>query len=568
MRFRVLTLLLIITLFNGMFATAQISIGKDISLTGTLQSDVLFPKEDHSIGTGYYKDKVLTNTYLQIGMLSKYVMVGARVEYLDFPLPGFEPGFAGWGVSYLAATGMYKGFQITVGDFYEQFGSGFILRLYEDRNLGIDNSLRGARIAYRSEKGWRIKVLGGKQRRYWKHNNSYIWGGNVEIDFNEWWSVIKENDTQLTLEGAYVGKKENDEIIEAPFPGKRLNIPTLVSAFDVRLQYQKSGFNIIAEYATKSADPSSDNYYIYKNGSATMLSASYSQKGMSVLLQAKRSDNMNFRSQRTFGEVTTSSFINNLPVFAFQHTYSLATVYPYATQSAGEWAFQGEIAINRKRNTWGGGKYGTSLKVGYSHIRSIYKTPEGSAINFLKGTNGDQAAFFNFGDDVFYQDIHIAFEKKFSRSFQLNGMYMNQRYNPRRNNENEDIIRSNILIVEGNVRWNKTWTSRGDRQSLVGSKYTPCAPDVDQLERANQGNWMFGLIELSIAPMFMFTFSDMYNVGATGNHYYNVMGTFTYKQCRVQLGYGKTRKGYSCAGGICRSVPASKGFLASLNYSF
>ena len=275
-------LLFLAFLYSGA-ASAQISVGKGISLTGTLQSDILFPKEDHSIGTDIYKDKVLTNTYLQLGMLSKYVMVGARVEYLDYPLPGFEPDFAGWGLSYLAVTGMYKGLQVTAGDFYEQFGSGFILRLYEDRNLGVDNSLRGGRIAYRSDKGIRLKVLGGKQRRYWKHNNSFVWGGNVEFDLNEWWPKIKDSDTQLTLEGAYVGKKEDDEIIEAPLPGKRLNLPTVVNAFDVRLQYQKSGFNVIAEYATKSADPSSDNYYVYKNGSAALLSGSYSRRGMSIL---------------------------------------------------------------------------------------------------------------------------------------------------------------------------------------------------------------------------------------------------------------------------------------------
>ena len=560
-------LLFLAFLYSGA-ASAQVSVGKGISLTGTLQSDILFPKEDHSIGTDIYKDKVLTNTYLQLGMLSKYVMVGARVEYLDYPLPGFEPDFAGWGLSYLAVTGMYKGLQVTAGDFYEQFGSGFILRLYEDRNLGVDNSLRGGRIAYRSDKGIRLKVLGGKQRRYWKHNNSFVWGGNVEFDLNEWWPKIKDSDTQLTLEGAYVGKKEDDEIIEAPLPGKRLNLPTVVNAFDVRLQYQKSGFNVIAEYATKSADPSSDNYYVYKNGSAALLSGSYSRRGMSILLQAKRSDNMNFRSKRTFNEITTSSFINNLPVFAFQHTYTLAAVYPYATQSAGEWAFQGEFAYNIKKNKWGGGRYGTNLKLGYAHIRSIYKTPEGNAISQLRGTNGDKAAFFNMGDKVFYQDVHITIEKKFTRNFQLNAMYMNQLYNPQSNNENEDIIHSNIFVLEGKVRWAKKWTLRAELQYLLASKYKPFGPELEPLERANQGDWMFALVELSIAPMFMFTFSDMYNVGATGNHYYNIMGTFNYKQLRLQLGYGKTRKGYSCAGGVCRSVPASKGFMTSLNYSF
>ena len=79
---------------------------------------------------------------------------------------------------------------------------------------------------------------------------------------------------------------------------------------------------------------------------------------------------------------------------------------------------------------------------------------------------------------------------------------------------------------------------------------------------------MFGLIELAIAPSFMFSVSDMYNVGATNNHYYNVSGVFTHKSHRLQVGYGKTRKGYTCTGGVCREVPASKGATVSYTYNF
>ena len=65
---------------------------------------------------------------------------------------------------------------------------------------------------------------------------------------------------------------------------------------------------------------------------------------MSALIQAKRSDNMSYRSNRTINGVSTASFINNMPVFSYQHTYNLATIYPYSTQTAGEWAFQGEFS--------------------------------------------------------------------------------------------------------------------------------------------------------------------------------------------------------------------------------
>lgn len=549
---------------------AQIDIIKDkLTLSGSLQSDILFPQEDEKIGTGSYSEWGLTNTYLELNLRNKYVSAGARLEYLDFPLPGFEPDFAGWGVPYFYITGRYKHVELTVGDFYDQFGNGFIFRTYEERNLGIDNSLRGGRLVFQPYKGINVKALGGKQRRYWHHNDSYIWGADAEFNIEQWSQKMQDRNLYLLFGASYVGKQEDDEIIETPIPHTRLNLPEVVNAFDVRAQIQKGNYNFMAEYAFKGSDPSSDNYYIYKNGSAVMISGSYSKRGISALIQAKRSDNMAYRSKRTFNGVTTSSFINNLPVFAYQHTYSLATVYPYATQTAGEWAFQGEFGYNFKKKTLLGGKYGTNLKINFSHIRSIYGIP-GVEASQWKGINGKQAAFFNFGNEVYYQDANISIEKKLSKSFKLSVMYMNQLYNPKSNGHiNEDLVQSNIFIAEGKYQINKKFTIRAELQYLLANKYEdPEGITIAPLERSNQGDWIFGLVELSIAPALMFTVSDMYNVGATKQHYYNVSGVFTHKSHRLMLGYGRTRKGYTCAGGVCREVPASKGFNVSYSYNF
>ena len=35
---------------------------------------------------------------------------------------------------------------MTVGNFYDQFGSGLVFRSYEERNLGIDNAMDGFRL--------------------------------------------------------------------------------------------------------------------------------------------------------------------------------------------------------------------------------------------------------------------------------------------------------------------------------------------------------------------------------------------------------------------------------------
>ncbi|MDH6303393.1 hypothetical protein M2459_000673 [Parabacteroides sp. PF5-5] len=517
-----------------MFILLELSAQKDVTVSGSLQSDILFPESDQSIGTESYKEKVLTNTYLDLSAsYLNYLTVGARLEYLEHPLPGFEKDFAGWGVPYFYATGRYRWAELTVGDFYDQFGNGLIFRTYEERSLGIDNSIRGGRLLLRPLNGLRLKALGGKQRRYWKHNDSYVWGTDAEINIDEWLRVLSDHEAYWLLGGSYVGKHEKDEAIYIA-PDKRLNLPLNVAAFDARMQFQKGGLNLIADYAWKINDPSYDNGYSYDNGNALLLSASYSKKGMSVLLQAKRSENMSYRSDRSMSG--SSSFINHLPAFTQQQTYTLPALYPYATQPLGEWAFQGETAYNFERNTVLGGKYGTLLKLHASHIRSLKDEGNG---------------------ETYYQDVNVSVEKRLTEDFKLNLMYMNQRYNQRiveGHAENGDIIHSNIYVAEGTWQMNDKVALRSELQYLN--------------TKQGEGDWMFALVEVSWPPYLMFSVSDLYNSGVTDLHYYMGTVTFTHKAHRLQAAYGRTRAGYNCAGGVCRYVPASKGFQLSYNFNF
>ena len=51
-----------------------------LSLHGSIQSDVLLPQKDESIGTGSYDSWALTNTYADLNLMSQYVDAGARLE--------------------------------------------------------------------------------------------------------------------------------------------------------------------------------------------------------------------------------------------------------------------------------------------------------------------------------------------------------------------------------------------------------------------------------------------------------------------------------------------------------
>lgn len=572
--------------------------GKKFTLHGSVQSDVLtFAQEDNKIGTGTYKDDFMTNTYAELHLLNKYFQAGARLEYLEHPLPGYESNFKGWGVPYFYLKGNYKWAELTLGDFYDQFGSGLIFRTYEERSLGIDNSLRGARLSINPFKGFSLKVLGGQQRYYWHHRNldscsPWTWGADLELSVDQWIKRMDENGTRFTIGLSAVSNhagKESDITVSRPtgetdpVTGKeingsyKLNMPDNVGAYDVRASLQKGNYSFLAEYAWKGQDPSSSNGYIYgkkykhSNGRTLLLSGSWSKRGASVLLQAKRSEDMAFRSRRTIDKASTACFINHLPAFSMQHTYTLAALYPYATQmTPGEWAFQAEAGYNFKRKTALGGRYGTNVKVNFSHIRGIEQDyPDASWTDGAGGT-GARSRFFKMGDQTYYQDVNVQVEKKFTKQFKLNFMYSAQRYNKKVvEGEGETAIKSHIFVLDGKYQFSPKVTLRGEAQYLH--------------TKQDQKDWWYGLLELSVLPNFMFTISDQFNAhvptytadgsvddskGTNKVHYLMGSVTFTHKAHRLQVSYGKTRAGYNCSGGVCRFVPASKGLQASYTFNF
>ncbi|MDD7462043.1 MAG: DUF6029 family protein [Prevotellaceae bacterium] len=534
--------------FSATALYAQEQQDNKVVVSGSIQADALIPKEDEKIGTGTYKDDWLINPYAQVNLTSKYVDAGARVEFLEYPLPGFEPDFKGWGVPYFYVKGHYKNVELTLGHFYEQFGSGFILRTYEERSLGVDNSLLGGRLTIKPFKGVTVKALSGKQRRYWEHNDAWVSGADLEFNIDQWCKIMQKKGTYLTLGLSMVNKNEKDEVIMADAE-HRLNLPRNVNAFDARLRLQTGNFNILGEWAMKTQDPSFDNGYIYRRGNVAMLSTSYSEKGFSLLVQAKRSDNMSFRSRRSMMGI--SSFINHLPAFTLDQTYSLAAFYPYATNPDGEWAYQAELAYKFKKNTFLGGKYGTHVKINFSHIHAIEKKLKKGG---ERGTDGYESAFFKWGDERYYQDLNVQMEKKLSPSFKINLMYMNQFYNKTAVEGEGGMVHSDIFVAEGKYKVNKKMTLRGEAQYLKTED--------------DQGDWMFGLLELSVLPNWMLTLSDMYNSGDTKLHYYSGSVTYSQGSHRLQVGYGRTRAGFNCSGGVCRYVPASRGVTISYNYNF
>ncbi|MDE6770391.1 MAG: hypothetical protein K2J78_11775, partial [Muribaculaceae bacterium] len=202
-----------------------------------------------------------------------------------------------------------------------------------------------------------------------------------------------------------------------------------------------------------------------------------------------------------------------------------------------------------------GGKYGTNVRLSASYISGLdYNLPPGVTINDrLDGTNNFGTPFWKIGD-LYYADLNFELNKKLSRKFQFTLFYLFQKYNQEIiEGHNGGMITANIFVGEGQWKIAKKTQLRFEAQYLTATH--------------DKGDWMSGLVELSLAPHWMISVSDTYNFGEEKN-FYEVLGSYTYRANRFTFGYGKVREGYNCSGGVCRWVPETEGFKVTYNYTF
>ena len=493
--------------------------------------------------------------YLHEAKSFRGLRASTRLELTEWPLPGFTEEFKGHGVSHLSVEADFTWGSITLGDVYGQFGSGMILNLYEDRALGVDGALRGAKIEASPYKGVHLTALGGKQRRYWSCYTDQAWGWNysqdaamgidAEIEIERWSKRMQEKDMSLHIGGSFVSKYEQPDTVYTYVNEQwyRYHFPRWVGAGAVRAEWQMKGVDIMVEYARKANDPTAENRFSYRDGEGLMVSASYSQKGLSVLAQIKRTDNLSFRSDRL--KTGISGRLNLMPAFTQQHTYALAAHYPYATQYAnGEWAFQTEVRYTWPRKTRMGGRYGTTLKLSASHIRGL--ASEGSwAINTRP-------------EGEYYTDVNIELNKRLSKKWWLNAMLMYQTCNQTVVEGEGGLIRSGIAVVDARVHVNNNVSMHGEVQYLYSPHF--------------EGQWVMALYELSLYHHVTLSGEWQYNIGggpaANNEHFYTATVTYTHNAHRLMAGYTKTQEGFNCSGGVCRYIPRQEGVCLSYNFTW
>lgn len=524
------------------------------SVTGNVQFDGQLSRRDSVIGSSDVPEKLLSNARADILYTNGNFSAGLRYEAYLNPMLGFNSQYTGQGIANYFVSYKTQTFAVTAGHFYEQFGNGMTLRAYEDRYLGLDNAIRGLNVMYRPTNGITLKALAGQQRYYWD-TRGLVRGLDAEFSLNDIVKPWNESKTRLTLGGSFVSKYEDDETIPADISGFKLNLPKNVGAASVRMDLAHGGFGLQAEYAHKGQDPTVMNDFIYKNGEALWVSASYSQKGLSANIQAKRVDNMGFKSVRSVtGEML---YINYTPAITKQHTYAFLSMYPYATQSTGEMGLQADFMYKFKKETLLGGKYGTDLHFNASLITGLDTTRIGG-----KGTDGYSSSFFGTGD-TYYGDLSLEISKKINSKVKLTATYGYVLFNPIVEGHQGEMHHNHVAIADLTWKINRKNVLRFEAEWMGSdSKYDPNVDD----KRA--GDWIMGLVEYNFTSAWFVSISDQYAYNDGIGNYYNISVGYTHNATRLQIGYGKQREGIICIGGVCRQVPASNGLTFSLTTSF
>jgi hypothetical protein len=528
-------------------------------LSGNMEIDFQTYTPDSKIGADTVSEKIGFQSFANLIYTNKNLEAGLRYEIYTPPLQGIDADYRGNGIAHRYLTYRHDLIEITAGHFYEQFGNGLTLRSYQEWGLGYDNALDGVRVKLKPGLGITLKGLVGRQRDYWGYSAGTIRGFDGEIYTNQLLPFLKDKKTKIILGGSFVSRFQEDKSII-------YKIPENVGSFAGRAKIIHGGLRFKGEYARKINDPSSVNNFIYKPGEALLLEATYTRRGFGATITAKRIDNMSFKSD--YNSTGIPLQINFLPPLSKQHTYELASIYPYATQPNGEMGLQASIYYMFKRKSTLGGKYGTRLTFDYSRIHDIERNaPTDSTFIGESGTLGYKSDFFAVNDFVFFEDISFGVHKKISRNWELHLGYTNMTYDPLiKGDQGAKKVKAHIGIVDVKHKLSRRQSLRMELQHLSTNQKELHDDDF------SAGDWAMLLLEYNINDFF-FAVKDLYNYrnpspGINDIHYFKVSAGVTKGANRLAVSYGRQREGINCVGGVCRPEPAANGLKITITSSF
>lgn len=522
-------------------------------VTGSLESNDYQYVNDVASGAVAGDDRFGSNNYLKLDYYNGKFSAGMQIEgYLPASV-GYPSELSGINLSNIYATWRDEDFSVTAGTFYDQFGSGLLFRSWEERSLGLNNAVTGARFTYNYKDIVAFKALWGLPRfgmGVFTNNASkektptnletQVRGADISFAAS---NLLEWDNVYLAVEGSLLSRYEPITADLMDEGGKPNSV-----GYSARANFESNGFFAKAEYVGagmkyyQNPDIKSDEWYLKKRGNAQLLEFGYNGRGLGLTVTGRRLEWM--RSQILSGNVSTSNMMNYVPAMCTQYTYMLTNFHPYSPQTgllqqnfinSGEMGGQIDAFYNFRRGTKIGGKRGMRVHANFSTYYAIAQEGTVRPGNLL---------FRDFSFDV---------ERQWTKKFKTILLYSLQQYNDSYG-ATADYMTQNIIVADMLYKWTPTFSTKLELQYLQ--------------TRQDKKDWMAALLEVNFAPHWSVYASDMFNHGSTQLHYYNAGVSYTKSRTRVALGYGRYKAGYICSGGVCRTIPAYTGANFTITTSF
>ena len=487
-------------------------------LNGSLESNSIYDDESSSAYHGFH-----SNNYLSLDYMNRRFSAGVQGEWYPSPLPGYDLALKGIGLPFKYVRWSESSWNITLGDFYEQFGSGLVLRSREDRDLGLANSLGGIKAgAYFLDNALSVTLLSGVPRQGLGYTKSLVSGADANLTLGP-----VSLGASVTARSEWAQEGDIAFLLGEAAPGT-------VLMYSGRAGWSYGGFQANAEYVLRSKDftarhtASGSDTYLLEGGRAFLGQLIYINSKFTATATYRYLYNMDFASRRTLGTKVLSNTLNYLPALCRQQTYMLACLNPYETYSEGESGFAGEMNYHPLRNL--------TLRLGGSWIDGL------RSVLPLRDKN-----------HLAYRDIYAGVDYRWSRKLKTT-LYVSIQENSPTHGNRKATNAQNVFVLEGAYRHSSKFNVRGELQYLYSQELTR--------------DWMAALLEFGLSGGWSVSVSDMYNHGSTKEHYWSCNAAYMGSGFRIMAGYGHNREGMVCSGGVCRYQPEYKGAFIKLQWFF
>lgn len=523
--------------------------------SGSFDANVNFFIEDEKIGAAntpqYDENLIGIETWINLKYQRGAFDAGVRFDiFRNSNLLNPTDAYSDYGLGRFYIARKWDKFDITAGYIYDQIGSGIIFKAYEERALLLDNALVGLRTRYTINDTWNLNVFGGKQKNLFDVFDAWLYGGRLEgfivpKNSDAKWTlspgigvVAKTlNDEQVDLLADVLGSYTPDDFIdEVPYTNLAVTVYNTLQSGPISWYIEgayksEEAFYHILEPRSLWNGGESVGKFVLEPGYVAYTALNYTAKGFGASLELKATENFNFRAD-PFASLNRG-LIHYLPPMMRFNTYRLTSRYAAATQDLGELAGQLELS------------YRQSAERSY-------------LLNFSNITDLD-------GELLYREVLAEATFKKPRKSSLITGLQF-QWYD-------QELYQGKtgaptVMAITPYI----------DYLNKIGKKQSIRCELQYMHTKQDFGSWIFGLVEVGLAPHWIFEISDMWNIvpyeDSAGNqkndplHYPTFGVTYTTGSNRFSARYVKQVEGIVCSGGICRLEPAFSGVRLQVSSQF